>query len=61
MKKFIGVLSVLAMSVGVVSVQAQDRGKLADRMEAAAAVVHEVMATPDHSIPQSILAGASCV
>lgn len=61
MKKFIGVLSVLAMSVGVVSVQAQDKEKLTDRMEAATAVIQEVMGTPDKAIPQSILSGASCV
>jgi lipid-binding SYLF domain-containing protein len=61
MKKIIGFLSVLAMSAGAVSVQAQDSGKLNDRLEAATAVIQEVMATPDRSIPQSILAGASCV
>jgi lipid-binding SYLF domain-containing protein len=61
MKKFIGVLSTMAMCVGVVSVQAQDMGKLTDRMEAATDVIQEVMGTPDRAIPQSILAGASCV
>ena len=61
MKKFIGMLSVLAMSVGVVSVQAQDTNKLNNRLESATAVIQEVMATPDRAIPQSILAGASCV
>ncbi len=61
MKKFIGVLSALAMVVGVVSVQAQDKEKLTDRMASAADVIQEVMATPDRAIPQSILAGASCV
>lgn len=61
MKKIIGVLSVLAMSVGVVSAQGQDLGKLNDRLAAASDVIQEVMATPDRAIPQSILAGASCV
>lgn len=61
MKKFIGVLSALAMVVGVVSVRAQDTNKLTDRMASATDVIQEVMATPDRSIPQSILAGASCV
>jgi lipid-binding SYLF domain-containing protein len=61
MKKFIGVLSALTMFVGVASVQAQDKGKLDDRLASATDVIQEVMATPDRSIPQSILAGASCV
>ncbi|MEO8736473.1 MAG: lipid-binding SYLF domain-containing protein, partial [Edaphobacter sp.] len=61
MKKFIGVLSVLAMGLGVVSVQAQDTEKLSNRLESATAVIQEVMGTPDKAIPQSILAGASCV
>jgi lipid-binding SYLF domain-containing protein len=38
-----------------------DKAKLADRLESARAVIEEVMATPDKGIPQSILAGASCV
>jgi lipid-binding SYLF domain-containing protein len=61
MKKFIGVLSALTMFVGVASVQAQDKGKLDDRLASATDVIQEVMATPDRSIPQSILSGASCV
>lgn len=40
---------------------AQDTAKLTDRLASARAVVQEIMATPDNSIPQSILAGASCV
>ncbi len=43
------------------SAVAQDAAKLADRLDAAKAVVQEIMATPDKGIPQSILAGASCV
>ncbi|MGA7157115.1 MAG: lipid-binding SYLF domain-containing protein [Acidobacteriaceae bacterium] len=61
MKKIIGVLSVLAMSVGTIGAHAQDKGKLDGRLDAAGAVIQEVMSTPDNSIPQSILAGASCV
>jgi lipid-binding SYLF domain-containing protein len=61
MKKVIGVLCALLMSVGVVSVKAQDLGKLDERLASATAVIDEVMATPDKAIPQSILAGASCV
>jgi lipid-binding SYLF domain-containing protein len=61
MKKLLGVLCTLAMAVGTVSVQAQDTGKLDERLNAASAVIEEVMATPDKAIPQSILASASCV
>jgi lipid-binding SYLF domain-containing protein len=62
MKKFIGVLSTLALVAGVVSAQAQDdAGKLSDRLASATAVIQEVMGTPDRAIPQSILSGASCV
>ena len=43
------------------SVQAQDKSKLDERLESATQVLQEVMATPDKAIPQSILAGASCV
>jgi len=39
---------------------AQD-AKLDGRLDAARAVIQEVMATPDKAIPQSILAGAYCV
>jgi lipid-binding SYLF domain-containing protein len=38
-----------------------DKAKLAERLTAARDVVQEIMATPDKGIPQSILAGASCV
>ncbi len=61
MKKIIGVLSVLAMSVSVASAQAKDLSKLTTRMSAAEDVIKEVMATPDKSIPQSILADAYCL
>jgi SH3 domain-containing YSC84-like protein 1 len=61
MKKIIGVLCGLAMSAGmIIPAQAQDP-KLSGRLNDAADVLAQVMATPDNGIPQSILAGASCV
>jgi lipid-binding SYLF domain-containing protein len=61
MKKVIGVMCALAMSAAMLPVaHAQDQ-KLTDRLAAAAAAMHEIMATPDKGIPQSILGGASCV
>jgi lipid-binding SYLF domain-containing protein len=38
-----------------------DKAKLDDRLESARQVIDEVMSVPDKGIPQSILAGASCV
>ena len=60
MKKIIGVLCGLAMCTGVVTAKAQD-DKLHDRLEAATAVIDEVMSVPDKAIPQGILASAHCV
>jgi lipid-binding SYLF domain-containing protein len=60
MKKITGVLCALAMSAGILPAHAQD-SKLDDRLNSASAVIDEVMQTPDRGIPQSILAGASCV
>src|SRR5665213_2566754 len=60
MKKVIGCVCALAMMAVIVPAKAQD-AKLGDRMNHAAAVIDEVMGTPDKGIPQSILAGASCV
>ena len=60
MKKVIGILCAMAMSAGLIPAHAQD-AKLTDRLNSAAAVLEEVMASPDKGIPQSILAGAYCV
>lgn len=38
-----------------------DKAKLTERLTDAQQVVQQIMATPDKGIPQSILAGASCV
>jgi lipid-binding SYLF domain-containing protein len=61
MKKFAGIFCALAMAVSVIPAQAQESAKLDERLNGAATVISEVMATPDKGIPQSILAGASCV
>jgi lipid-binding SYLF domain-containing protein len=61
MKKYLGILCVLAISATVSAARAQDGPKLDDRLNAAADVIDEVMHTPDHGIPESILAGAKCV
>ncbi len=59
MKKIIGILSFAAIFAAVLPARADDE-KLDDRLNRAAAVIDEVMHTPDRGIPQSILAGAKC-
>jgi len=62
MKKFTGMVCALAMAATSMSAfAAADRAKLDQRLANASAVLNEIMATPDKGIPQSILAGASCV
>lgn len=63
MKKFVSVLSAAVLTVGMTqaSFAAADKAKLDSRLGDARAVIQEIMSTPDRGIPQSILAGASCV
>lgn len=62
MKKAVGVLCASAMcAVSMIGFADSDMAKLTKRLGNASAVLNEIMATPDKGIPQSILAGASCV
>ena len=63
MKQFAAVMTAVALTVGAcqVSFAETDKAKLAERLSDARSVIDEIMATPDKGIPQSILAGASCV
>ncbi len=61
MKKISGVLCALAMTASTFSAHAADMEKLSNRLNHATSVLQEIMGTPDKGIPQSILAGASCV
>jgi lipid-binding SYLF domain-containing protein len=45
----------------VATAQAQDKTKIDDRLNAAASVIEEVMAAPDHAIPETVLGHAHCV
>src|ERR1700677_5367407 len=59
-------MSVIACSLAMVAsslvAHAEgDKAKVAQRLDDAAAVIRQIMATPDKAIPSSILAGASCV
>ena len=50
------------MVAGSVSALAEDdKAKITERLNEAGAVIRQIMATPDKSIPASILGGASCV
>jgi SH3 domain-containing YSC84-like protein 1 len=53
----------LAMTASSISARAadDDKGKLKERLDAAANVISEVMSAPDKGIPSGILSGASCV
>jgi lipid-binding SYLF domain-containing protein len=62
MKKFAGAVCALALTATSLSAFGEaDKAKLDERLLSARDVINEVMATPDKGIPQSILAGASCV
>lgn len=60
MKRFATGVGIVVLASSVPAVTAQDR-KLDERLSNAQAVIQEVMNSPDNSIPQTILAGASCV
>jgi lipid-binding SYLF domain-containing protein len=64
MRKFLKHLLVqlcLATTVTAAAFAADIDTKLADRIDAAAAVVHELMATPDKSVPLWVASKAKCV
>jgi lipid-binding SYLF domain-containing protein len=62
MKKFAGLVCTVALTAASLSAFGEaDKAKLDERLTNARDVINEVMATPDKGIPQSILAGASCV
>jgi len=51
----------LAATGMISTANAQDKGKLDERLDKSATVIQEVMAAPDHAIPDSILSKAKCV
>jgi SH3 domain-containing YSC84-like protein 1 len=54
-------LIVACMAAMAIPTFAQDTSKLETRLDAARTVLNEIMATPDKSIPESILEQATCV
>ena len=61
MKKLTAAVCGLFLSAGMLPAHAQDKGKIDERLNAAAGILDEVMATPDRAIPESITAKAHCV
>jgi lipid-binding SYLF domain-containing protein len=59
MKKFMMTLAVLSLTT--VSFAEQPRDEVQDRVDKAAAVLHEVMAAPDRGIPEEVLDHAKCI
>lgn len=61
MKKLLGALCGFVMFASLLPARAADTAKMDGRLNAAADVIQEIMATPDKGIPDSILARARCV
>jgi lipid-binding SYLF domain-containing protein len=61
MRKFIASALFAASVITVPSLQAQAPEKLVHRIEAAHAILHELMNTPDKGIPLDIASSAQCV
>ncbi len=63
MRNFSGALGSLALvAAGLLpAAHAQDKAKIDERLNASAVIIQEVMAAPDHAIPETVLGGAKCV
>ena len=61
MKKLLATLCGSLLLTGILPARAADLDKLNERLNSAADVIEQIMATPDKGIPSSILAGATCV
>ena len=63
MSKVTAAVCGLALSAtGMISAaNAQDKSKMDERLENSAAVIEQIMSTPDHAVPDAILARAKCV
>jgi lipid-binding SYLF domain-containing protein len=59
MKKFM--LAIMVLSLSSLSWAGTTREDSVERLGNAAAVLHEIMATPDKGIPQEVMDGAKCI
>lgn len=57
----VAICGIAMMASSVCALGATDKAKLVERLNSASEVLSEIMAAPDKGIPDSILAGASCV
>jgi lipid-binding SYLF domain-containing protein len=55
------ICGIAMMASSVCALGATDKAKLVERLSDASSVLSQIMAAPDKGIPDSILAGASCV
>jgi lipid-binding SYLF domain-containing protein len=60
MRKFL-TIAIVAASLSGSAIAEDTAAKISDRLEAAHAVLHELMATPDKGIPLDIAAKAQCI
>jgi lipid-binding SYLF domain-containing protein len=60
MKKFVTLVALFGLGVASAA-WAESREEVRNRLDNAAAVLHEVMATPDKGIPEEVLDHAKCV
>lgn len=63
MRNFIGAFGSLALVAAGLSpvAHAQDKSKINERLNESAVIIEQVMAAPDHAIPETVLGGAKCV
>ena len=61
MKKFLSLAGIVLFAASTLPAHAADKAKLDERIEQAHAVLHELMATPDRGIPDSVAMHATCV
>jgi lipid-binding SYLF domain-containing protein len=61
MKKFLSLAGIVLFAASTLPAHAADKAKLDERIEAAHEVLHQLMATPDRGIPDSVAMHATCV
>jgi SH3 domain-containing YSC84-like protein 1 len=61
MKKFLSLAGIVLLAASTLPAHAADQAKLDERIESAHEVLHELMATPDRGIPDSVAMHATCV
>lgn len=51
----------LLSATALTAARGQDQGKIDGRLNASARIIEEVMAAPDHAIPETVLGNAKCI